>query len=415
MKYRRRDLEPTLLAAMRGFPAVVLTGPRRAGKTFLLQNCFPDTPYFLLEDPEVVGRIRADPQGFLQSLKTPMILDEVQNVPEIFAHVRAHIDRQPRKLGRWLLTGSQEAPLMQRLTESMAGRAAVLQLLPFSVCEHEKVDLLRGGYPEVVQRPRSSRLWFSSYLQTYLERDIRQIINVKDLALFRRFLALLASRHGQVLNRTDLAAPLGVSVPTISSWLGALETTLQIVLVPPFYENLGKRLIKSPKLYFLDPGLVCHLLGIESEAELRRSPFLGAVFEGLIASEIAKSQLHRGLRRELYYFRDQQGLEVDFLVPGRGGTIHLIEAKASKSVNPRMAEPMRKLSEAFKRTTPRRRVEMTLVHEASRQGAVMETVAPSVRALTWRAWATAGAASAAGAAGKPHATGRMKPLKRSGR
>jgi predicted AAA+ superfamily ATPase len=387
MKYRHRDLESTVLAGARGFPAVVLTGPRRAGKTWLLKNLFPDTRYILLEDPDVVARLRADPQGFLDATKTPLILDEVQNAPELFAHVRARIDRHPNRRGQWLMTGSQEAPLMQRVTESMAGRAAVLQLLPFSTREHGKVSMLRGGFPEVLARPSVARLWFSSYLQTYLERDVRQVISVKDLVLFRRFLAVLASRHGQVLNKTDLAAPLGLSVPTISSWLGALETTLQILLVPPFYENLGKRLLKSPKLYFLDSGLACHLLGIESENELRRSPFLGAVFEGLIASEIAKLQLHRGGRRELYFFRDQQGLEVDFLVPGKDGGISLIEAKASKSVTPQMTEPMRRLAEAFHRGNSHRRVEMTLVHEAPKEGTAIETVAKDVRAMSWQAWA----------------------------
>ena len=169
---------------------------------------------------------------------------------------------------------------MQGVSESMAGRAAVLQLYPLSARETPKVTLLRGGYPEVLARPADARLWFASYLQTYLERDVRAVTAVKDLATFRRFLALVASRHGQVLNKTDLAAPIGVSVPTITQWLGVLETTAQILIVPPFYENLGKRLIKSPKVYLADSGLACHLLGIDSDVELRKSPFAGGLFEG---------------------------------------------------------------------------------------------------------------------------------------
>ncbi len=253
-----------------------------------------------------MARLRADPQGFLDSVKTPVILDEVQNVLEVFAFVRSRIDRQPRRTGQWLLTGSQETPLMRGVSESMAGRAAVLQLYPLSARETPKVTLLHGGYPEVLARPASARLWFGSYLQTYLERDVRAITAVKDLVTFRRFLALLASRHGQLLNRTDLAAPLGVSIPTITHWLGVLEITAQILVVPPFYENFGKRLIKSPKVYWADPGLACYLLGIDTAAELEKSPFLGALFEGFMASEIVKARVNTGRRRELYHFRDQQ-------------------------------------------------------------------------------------------------------------
>ena len=390
--FLRRDIENTLLAAARSFPALVLTGPRRSGKTFLLRRLFPDATYVLAEAPDVIARLRADPQGFLDSITTPVILDEVQNVPEVFAFVRARIDRQPRKRGQWILTGSQEAPLMQNVSESMAGRAAILQLLPLSVGESAKVSPFRGGFPEVLANSmqRTTQLWFSSYVQTYLERDVRQVLNVRDLAVFRRFLAVLATRHGQVLNKTDLAAPLGVSVPTITQWLSVLETTLQIVLVPPFYENLGKRLIKSPKLYFLDSGLACYLLGIETESELLRSPLRGPIFEGFVASEIVKSQLHRGQRRALYYFRDQQGLEVDFLVPGKAGAVHLIEAKAGATVDPRMADPMRRLAEALGRRTPKSHVEMTIVHEPSKQPSVAkQTVAPGVRAVTWPTWARA--------------------------
>jgi len=385
MKYIQRELSRQVKQGALHFPAVVLTGPRRAGKTMLLRRLFPKASYFLLEDPDVVGRLRADPQGFLDAVKTPAILDEVQNVPEVFAFVRSRIDRQPRRMGQWLLTGSQEAPLMQGVAESMAGRAAVLQLLPFSTRETAKVTLLRGGYPEVVARPRGARLWFASYLQTYLERDVRMVTAVKDLATFRRFIALLASRHGQMLNKTDLAAPLGVSVPTIAQWLGVLETTAQILIVPPFSENLGKRLVKSPKVYIADSGLACHLLGIDTAEELERSPFTGVLFEGFIAAEIAKWQVNAGLRRELYYFRDEQGLEVDFLMPGRSGSVMLVECKAGRTVTPAMAAPMKRLAEALKRKRGEASaVNMFLVHQEVKAGTPTQAVAPGVRALPWR-------------------------------
>lgn len=389
MRYVRRELERVVLQAAQGFPAVILTGARRAGKTWLLRHLFPDADYFLLEDPDLVARLRADPHGFLGAVKTPVILDEVQHVPEVFALVRARIDRQPRRTGQWLLTGSQEAPLMRGVSESMAGRAAVLQLYPLSARESPKVTLLRGGFPEVVARPASARLWFASYLQTYLERDVRAVTAVRDLATFRRFLALVASRHGQVLNKTDLAAPLGVSVPTVTQWLSVLETTAQILIVPPFYENLGKRLIKSPKVYVADAGVACHLLGIDSEAELTKSPFAGTLFEGLIASELVKAQVHTGRRRELYHFRDEQGLEVDFVVPGPRGALTLVECKAGRTVTPAMAAPMQRLSHAIAnargRQTP---VGMRLVHQGPTAENRTMAVAPGVRAMPWREFVT---------------------------
>ncbi|MBM3320735.1 MAG: ATP-binding protein [Candidatus Eisenbacteria bacterium] len=384
MRYVRRELERRVLAAARDFPAVVLTGPRRAGKTFLLRHLLPDAGYYLFEDPDLVARFRSDPQGFLDDVRLPAILDEIQNVPEVFNFVRARIDRAPRRMGRWFLTGSREAGLMRNVSESMAGRAAVLHLFPMSVREHPKVGILRGGYPEVLARPRAASLWFSSYLQTYLERDVRSIAAVQDLAAFRRFLALLAARHGRILNKTDLAAPLGMSIPGITAWLRILEATQQIVLVPPFFENLGKRLVKSPKLYLADSGLVCHLLGIDTEAELRKSPLLGEVFEGFLAAEIVKAQVNAGRRPEIYTFRDQQGLEVDFLVPMKGGRFALIEAKASRTAVPSMAAPMLRLAEAWKaRRGARSRIDLFVVHESPRACAPSRAIAPGVRALPW--------------------------------
>jgi predicted AAA+ superfamily ATPase len=386
MRYTERTIGPLLQKAARSFPAVVLTGPRRAGKTMLLRRLFPKASYTLLEDPDVVARLRADPQGFLDGLALPAILDEVQNVPELFAYVRSRIDARPRSTGQWFITGSQEAPLMQGVTESMAGRAAILQLYPLSRQESPRVDLLHGGYPEAVARPASASLWFSSYVQTYLERDVRAVTNVRDLSAFRRFMALLATRHGQILNRTDLAAPLGVSVPTISQWIGVLETTQQVLVVPPFYENLGKRLIKSPKIYFVDSGLACHLLGITTKAELERSPFLGSIFEGFVASELIKQQVNRGQRREIYHFRDEQGLEVDFLVPARNGGVTMIECKATRTPLPSMAASLIKVRDAFKeKRTVKRPVQCVLIHRKGTRPSP-ETLVPGVKAMEISAW-----------------------------
>ena len=380
-----RDITKHLTVAAKSFPAVVITGPRRAGKTFLLRHLFPKAGYYLFEDPDIISRFRNDPQGFLDGVKTPVIFDEVQNLPEVFNYVRSRIDAQPRKTGQWFLTGSQEAGLMRNVTESMAGRAAVLNLLPLSLSETSKVTLLHGGYPEVLARPKAARLWFSSYLQTYLERDVRAVAAVQDLATFRRFMSLLAARHGAILNKTDLAGPLGMSVPGVGKWLDILETTAQIFVVPPFYESLGKRVIRSPRIYIADPGLACHLLGIDTETELEKSPFLGALFEGFVAAEIVKAQVNAGLRRELYFFRDQQGLEVDFVIPGKNGSMTLVEAKASRTVRPEMTLPMRKLASAWKACFGDiRPVSSLLVHRPARAATTSRAIAEGVEVCSWK-------------------------------
>jgi len=363
---------------MRAFSAVLLTGPRQCGKTTLLRHAFPKATYVLLEDPDTIARVRSDPRGFLDELVLPVIIDEIQNAPELLGYIRSRIDAAPKRKGQWLLTGSQEAPLMQGVTESMAGRVAIFQLLPLSTLESSKVSLLRGGYPAVLDRPANADLWFRSYLQTYLERDVRTVTAIKDLGTFRRFMALLATRCGSMLNRTDLAAPLGVSVPTISGWLDVLEITGQILVVPPFFENFGKRLVKAPKIYFTDSGLVCHLLGINSLGALQKSAFYGPIFESFVAAEIVKQQINSGKRKELYYFRDQQGLEVDFVVPLGNDKLALIEAKASKSPTPAMAQSLQRLSASIDKY----RTRALLVHTGTQDTHAGHTLAKGVQAVT---------------------------------
>ena len=380
MRYVPRILAGPLKAAAARFPALIMTGPRRSGKTTLLRRAFPEASYHLLEDPDTVGRIRSDPRSFLESVRLPAILDEIQNLPELLNYIRSRVDQGGIKAKGWYLAGSQEPALMKGITESMAGRAAVFHLLPLSLAESPRVTIARGGFPEVLAHPSGSEVWFRSYIQTYLERDVRAISSIRDLTTFRRFLSLTAARIGQILNRTDLAAPLGVSVPTISEWLNILEATHQILLVPPYFENFGKRLVKSPKIYFTDTGLATHLLGLENERQVEKSTFFGSLFESFIAAEIVKAQINAGRKKDLYFFRDRQGLEVDFLVPKKGGRLAMIEAKATRTVRPEAAEALTRLKTAVSGNP----VEAFLIHLPAATGPSFSAVRPGVKAMTYR-------------------------------
>ncbi len=377
MEYIHRHIEPCLFRALARFPAVVLTGPRRVGKTCLLRHCLPSATYLQLEDPDTLLAVQSDPRGFLDALPLPAVLDEIQQAPELFPYIRSRIDANPGLHGQWILTGSQESSLMRGVAESMAGRAAVLRLAPFSVREFPRVSPCSGGYPEALAAGPDASLWFSSYVQTYLERDVRSVLGIRDLMSFHRFVRLLATRHGQMLNKTALAAPLGISVPTISRWLDVLEMAGLVLLVPPYFRNAGKRLVKTPKLYLADSGLACHLLGIHSAAELAASPFFGPIFEGFVAAEVSKAQSAAGLSPELFYFRDEQGLEVDFLVSPSANRLVLAECKATSTPTPSMGHSMRRLADALSHESPS--VEMHLVHIPSPSSPLVATLAPGIR------------------------------------
>ncbi|MDM7985813.1 MAG: ATP-binding protein [Smithella sp.] len=335
--YRTRLIEKTLAAAEKTFPVTVITGPRQSGKSTLLLHYFKNRlhTYLSLDDPSVRARLIEDPAGFLAGLRRPVILDEIQYVPEIATHVKLLVDRD-RKPGAWFLTGSQQFSVMKNVSESLAGRAAVLTLPTFSLKERGGVSLAEfmsgSSYPEpAVNRAIDRRLWYSSYLQTYLERDIRALMNIADMREFEQCLRLLAARTGQELNYSAISSQIGVSMPTIKRWVSALEASYIIYLLPPFYKNYGKRIIKSPKVYFFDTGLVAYLLGIGDEATLINGPLAGSFFETAVVSEMVKSRFAAGVKPELYFWRSQSGIEIDVLVPEKGVIIPC-EIKLSTSV-----------------------------------------------------------------------------------
>jgi uncharacterized protein len=344
-RYVPRLLTRPLLEARAAFPAVLVTGPRQSGKTTLLrEELGEESAYVTFDDPLERDFARSDPEGFLDRFEgRPAILDEVQYVPEIFQHLKIRIDRERDVRGRWLLTGSQHFGLMTSVTESLAGRVAVLELLPLAVPEippEERGGTERavwlGGYPEPRLRPEARDLWMSSYIRTYVERDVRQLHNVQDLRAFETFVVLAASRHGQELNMAALSRETGISQPTVRSWLGALEAAYLVHLLPPYFENFGKRVVRSPKLYYLDAGLACTLTRQPSAEAALAGAMGGALFEGLVVSETVKAFTNAGRRPELYFWRSRDGLEVDLLVPTADGLIP-IEIKSTATPTSRHA------------------------------------------------------------------------------
>ncbi|MFH1705982.1 MAG: ATP-binding protein [Patescibacteria group bacterium] len=357
-KYIKRGLEPILAKASKTFPAIIVTGPRQSGKTTLVKNLFgKNHAYVSFDDPDIRLLAAKEPQLFLKNYPPPLIIDEVQYVPEIFSYLKMIIDQNRQLPGQIILTGSQLFPLMADVAESLAGRIAVFNLLPLSLTERfpQPINLTQlkqavflGGFPELsVNRKINSLLWFSSYIQTYLERDIRQLKQVANLTDFQRFLQLAAANNGQIVNLSGLANDLGVAVNTVKSWLSLLEASGQISLIKSYYRNRGKRLIKSPKLYFLDTGLFCHLVGLTNPDQIFIGPFSGCHLETLVLSEIYKHFYNQGLTPKVYFWRTSAQQEVDFIVEDRGQIIPL-EIKLTAKANLNMTKSLTNFMELFK-------------------------------------------------------------------
>lgn len=363
-RYIPRSLEAPLRRATREFPVVVLTGPRQSGKTTLLRKVFgKEYRYVSLEPPDVREAALSDPRGFLALHAPPVILDEIQLAPLLLPYVKEIVDARRSATGQFLLTGSQNLGMSAAVTESLAGRAAVLRLLPMSWREIDGdparrlpwergprpsgreargIEALwrafvRGTYPEVVAHPRrDAELWHASYVQTYLERDVRSLRQVGDLVEFQRFLRAVAARSAQLLDLSDLARELGVAVNTAKAWLSVLEATDQVFLLRPYHANVGKRLVKTPKLYMADVGLMCHLTGTRTASQARQGPLAGAIFETAVVSEVIRALTHRGRQPVVHFWRTSAGAEVDLLVEEAGRLVP-IEAKASATPRPAMS------------------------------------------------------------------------------
>ncbi|MGM0451863.1 MAG: ATP-binding protein [Thermodesulfobacteriota bacterium] len=337
-----RHAEQTIAKLCRGFPVIAVTGPRQSGKTTLAQHMFSDRPYVSLENPDTLDYAIQDPRGFLDSYRDGAVFDEAQRCPALFSYLQEWVDRD-RRMGRYILTGSQQFGVMSNITQSLAGRVGIVHLMPFSFKERygepslqevPNLDdvLFEGLYPPVHDRDLDARTWYANYIETYLERDVRQLVNVRDLTSFRRFVRLCAGRTGQMVNLSNLATDAGVTHNTAKSWISVLEAGFLIFLLPPHFRNFNKRLIKSPKLYFFDTGLCARLLAIQDSAQLNSHPMRGALFESYVISEYVKSRYHAGIFEQLHYWRDRSGNEIDLLVDN-GDALQPIEIKSGATLN----------------------------------------------------------------------------------
>lgn len=344
-----RELTSKLISMARGFPVLSLTGPRQSGKTTLVRRVFEDYAYLNLENLDTMAAATEDPRRFLEAHKERgVIIDEAQRAPELFSYLQGIVD-ESREMGRYILTGSQNFLLSEKISQSLAGRTAVLHLLPFAAGELNQAGLppldldtalFQGGYPPIFDRPVAPTDFYAAYIETYLERDLRSIKNIGDLSLFRKFLMLCAGRTGQLLNMTALGNEVGVDHKTISAWISVLEACFIVFLLSPYHRNWSKRVVKQPKLYFHDTGLLCSLLGLKTPSDLSTHHMRGHIFECHVVAEHMKTRYNRGERPTLYFWRDHSGHEIDLIIED-GPRIKAVEIKSAETLNPSLFEGLK--------------------------------------------------------------------------
>jgi predicted AAA+ superfamily ATPase len=348
-----RTITKELLTQLREYPVVTVIGPRQAGKTTLVRNVLPDYSYVSLEDPENRQLANDDPKAFLKRFSGKTIFDEVQRTPHLLSYLQGIVDEEGTN-GRFVLTGSHQLELSAAITQSLAGRTGILHLLPLSIGElHDaKISfddfesyIVQGFLPRIYDQHQRPRTAYANYYQTYVEKDVRQLIQLKDVSLFEKFIKLLAGRVGQIINYQSLSNDVGVGAPTIKQWLSILEASFIIFKLPPYYKNFGKRVIKSPKYYFTEIGLLAYLLGIEKNTQVSRDPLVGNIFENLAVIEVLKSRYNQGRNAELYYFRDSNGNEIDLLCKTGDGLVG-VEIKSASTWNNSFSKSLTNFSES---------------------------------------------------------------------
>jgi len=334
-----REIEIAIRNILNKYPVIALTGPRQSGKTTLLKTMFPDFHYVSLENPDNRNFAETDPKAFLNRYSSSVILDEVQRVPSLFSYIQTLVD-ESGLMGQFILSGSQNFHLMHNITQSLAGRVALFRLFPFDLQELQSADLLkpsyletlvRGFYPAIYDRDIPSRIFYSNYVQTYIQRDVSELVSIRDIRLFQNFLGLCATRAGQLLNMNALANECGISQPTAKSWLSALENSYIVFTLQPFQKNFGKRIVKTPKLYFYDTGLLCYLLKISQSEQILKHPVKGNLFENMMVAEYVKRMYHKNELHDIWFWRDSAGHEVDMIIQD-DLTLNLIEIKSTETV-----------------------------------------------------------------------------------